>query len=241
MKARHVTVAAVLLLGLFVAVPCAGLTLFHAHFNGDTVTTEGGQPAIAEGIQFAPGRCGTQGLLVGDQTKLSYTAPGNASLYQGTAMVWCKPIGWRGGPDKATRWVWLWRPEKTNKASMIGLVQNSSSTVNVHMRDAEGASLCAMTRPANVFQDQTWVHLAAAWSAFEGVLRLFVNGREVDDSRLGAPLSINLDEIGPTFSIGGTGPGALDAVMDEFVISDKFLEEDGVLREMRKPIAAYTE
>lgn len=233
-RTRHVAVAVVL---LSATAPGIALTVFQAHFNGDTVTTEGQQPAQAEGISYAPGRCGTQGLAVSQQTRLCYPAPGNISLYQGTVMVWCRPLGWRGGVDESTRWVFLWQPEKTNKANMIGLVQNRTSTVNVHLRDAVPLSLCAMTKPALVFQDGRWVHIAAAWSAFEGVLRLFVNGRMVDESRADGPLQVGA--TGPLLQIGGSGPTALDGVIDEFVVSDKLLDEAGVLAEMRKPIAEY--
>lgn len=233
-RTSHLAVAVML---LSAAAPGIALTVFQAHFNADTLTTEGQQPAQAEGISYAPGRCGTQGLAVSEQTRLCYPAPGNISLYQGTAMVWCKPVGWRGGVDDATRWVFLWQPEKTNKVNMIGLVQNRTSTVNVHLRDATETPLAAMTRPALVFQDGQWVHVAAAWSAFAGVLRLFVNGRMVDESRADAPLQVGA--TGPLLQIGGSGPTALAGVIDEFVVSDKLLDEAGVLGEMRKPIAEY--
>ena len=229
-------VAAALLL-LTAAGPGHCLTVFQAQFNGDPLTTERQQPAEAEGLSYALGRCGTLGLVVGENSVLAYPAPGNISLYQGTAMVWCKPVGWRGGVDDATRWVFLWQPGNTNKQNIIGLVQNRTSTVNVHLRDAIPASLVAMTKPALVFQDGQWVHIAAAWSAFEGVLRLFVNGRMVDESRAGAALKVG--DTGPLLRIGGSGATAFDGVMDEFVVSDKFLDEAGILDEMRKPISAY--
>lgn len=237
MKPASTPYVAVALLLLTAAGPGLCLTVFQAQFNGDTVTTEGQQPVEADGISYAPGRCGTLGLAVGESAALAYPAPGNISLYQGTAMVWCKPIGWRGGVDDATRWVFLWQPENTNKVNMIGLVQNRTSTVNVHLRDAAPTSLAAMTKPALVFQDGQWVHIAAAWSAFQGVLRLFVNGQVVDESRAGAPLQVG--DTGPLLRIGGSGATSLGGVIDEFVVSDKFLDANGVMAEMRKPIAAY--
>jgi len=211
--------------------------VFQAHFNGDPLTTERQPPAEAEALSYAPGRCGTLGLIVGDSTALAYPAPGNISLYQGTAMVWCKPVGWRGGVDDATRWIFLWQPEKANKVNMIGLVQNRTSTVNVHLRDAVPTSLAAMTKPALVFQDGQWVHIAAAWSAFQGVLRLFVDGRLVDESRTTPPLHIG--QTGPLLRIGGSHATAFGGVIDEVVVSDKCLDETGVRDEMRKPISAY--
>ncbi|HCU35525.1 MAG TPA: hypothetical protein DGT21_08720 [Armatimonadetes bacterium] len=237
MKPASTPCVAVALLLLTAAGPGLCLTVFQAQFNGNVVTTEGQQPAEAEGLFYARGRCGTLGLVVGESTALAYPAPGNISLYQGTAMVWCRPVGWRGGVDDATRWVFLWQPEKTNKVNMIGLVQNRTSTVNVHLRDAVPTSLAAMTKPALVFQDGQWVHIAAAWSAFQGVLRLFVNGTLVDESRAASPLQVG--ETGALLRIGGSGATSLGGVIDEFVVSDKCLDETGVRDEMRKPISAY--
>ena len=216
-----------------------GLTIFQAHFNGALVTNEEQEPLVAENVAFAPGRCGTQGIFVTDETKLLYPAKGNISLYQGTIGMWVRPVGWRGGVPAKTRYLFDWRQEKTNKVNYLALVQNGSSTVNVHLRDHSGNTMIAMTRPSNVFQDQTWVHLASAWSAFTGTIRLYVNGQLLDERGSSEPLVIGpADEA---ISIGSIGAYSVDGIIDEVVISDRCLDENEVMTEVRKPIAAYSQ
>ncbi len=235
---RVVLVGAVIALSL-IPVQCRALTVFQAHFNGELVTTEGQEPLVAEKVAFAPGRCGTQGIFVTDETKLHYAATGNISLYQGTVGMWIRPVGWRGGVPKKTRYLLDWRQEKTNKENYLALVQNGNSTVNVHLRDQNGNTIIAMTRPSNVFQDQTWVHLAAAWSAFTGTIRLYVNGQLLDERSSSEPLVIG--PTGEAIRIGSIGAYSVDGIIDEVVISDRFLGEDEVMAEVRKGIVAYSE
>jgi len=235
---RLLLVGAVIALSL-VPAQCRALTVFQAHFNGELATTEGQEPLVAENVAFAPGRCGTQGIFVTDDTQLRYPARGNISLYQGTVGMWVRPIGWRGGVPKKTRYLLDWRQEKTNKENYLGLVQNGSSTVNVHLRDQNRKIIIAMTRPSNVFQDQTWVHLAAAWSAFTGTIRLYVNGQLLDERSSSEPLVIG--PTGAAFRIGSIGAYSVDGIIDEVVISDRFLDEDEIMAEVRKPIAAYAD
>ncbi len=241
---RGLTTSRALLAGTVIAlsivpVQCWGLTIFQAHFNGSVATTEGQAPTTAEGINFVPGRCGTQGLMVTGETTLQYAARGNISLYQGTYYIWVKPVGWRGGPDDNVRDILYWRQQKTNKQNFLGLVQNGNNTVNVLLRADQGPYLQAMTRPANVFQDGKWVQIAAAWSVFAGVLRLYINGQLVDEAKATEPLVIG--PTGETFLIGGRSAYPLDSVIDEVVISDQCHSQKQVLAELRKPIAAYSD
>ncbi len=219
--------------------PVWALTIFRAHFNGALTSTEGQAPTVAEGVEYAPGRCGTSGIRFSEQTKLEYVSRGNISLYQGSFSVWIKPDGWRGGEDNNSRFVLNWTPLKTNKINMIGFVQNRTNSVNVHIRDASGVSLVATARPASVFQADTWVHLGASWSMFEGVLRLFVNGRMADEVKSAAPMRPG--ETGPNFGIGGSAGSTIGGVLDEVMISDRFFGEGEILEELRRPIAAYSE
>ena len=222
-----------------IPVQCWGLTVFQAHFNGELATTEGQEPLVAENVRFAPGRCGTQGIFVTDETQLHYPAKGNISLYQGTVGMWIRPVGWRGGVPEKTRYLLDWRQEKTNKENYLALVQNSRWTVNVQLRDQKRKIIIAMTKPSNVFQDWTWVHLAAAWSAFTGTIRLYVNGQLLDEQSSSEPLVIG--PTGEAIRIGSIGAYSVDGVIDELVISDRFLGEDQVMAEVRKGIVAYSQ
>ena len=235
---RSLLVGAAVALSLLPA-QCRALTIFQAHFNGELVTTEGQVPLLAENVEFAPGRCGTQGIMVTDETKLQYPARGNISLYQGTVGMWVRPVGWRGGVPKKTRFLLDWRQEKTNKENYLGFVQNGSSTVNVHVRDQNRQIMIAMTSPSSVFGDQTWVHLAAAWSAFTSTIRLYVNGQLLDERSSSEPVVIG--PTGEAIRLGSIGAYSVDGIIDEVVISDQFLEQDEVMAEARKPIAAYSE
>lgn len=216
-----------------------GLTIFQAHFNGSLLTAEGQAPAVAENVQFAPGRCATQGIMVTDETKLQYPALGNVSLYQGTFSVWIKPVGWRGGVPPKTRYIFNWNPVKTNKQNAIQFVQNGRQTVNVLLRGDDGSYLQPCARPSLVFSDGVWVHLAAAWSAFDRVLQLYVNGKLVEEKRRDEPLTVG--QTGELFSIGGVGAYSVDGIIDEVVISDRCLTPEELMAQFRKPIAAYSD
>ena len=117
------TTVVLALLGLVVT-PALALTTFRAHLNGTLDGRDGEAPTQARGIEYAPGRCGTRGIMVTADTILAYPARGNISIYQGTFSMWIKPEGWRGGPDSEVRDILHWRPQETNKRNYLGIVKN---------------------------------------------------------------------------------------------------------------------
>ena len=94
-----------------------------------------------------------------------------------------------------------------------------------------------MTKPANVFRQNEWVHIAAAWSVFTRRVTLFINGRLVDEAMTDEAL--NVAAVGETFSVGNRGPFPIEGVIDEIAISDHCLGADEILAEFRRPIADY--
>lgn len=168
-----------------------------------------GEPGMAAGTSFEPGRFG-QGVLVNDDDTLTYTAAGNWNLSQGALEFWVRP-NW----DGADEGYYILFEESTPG--------NPDNLVRVHgggwlwvIMQASGTGYGVTHRTAD-WKAGDWHHVAFTWQ--DSRLTLFEDGLPVDSTEEGGVPDLPGELLSVGAGLSWSGYRA-DAVIDELRISD---------------------
>ena len=186
-------------------------TALLCHFDGTFDSPP--KPEVTGKPSFAPGKFGTQGVVVREGDQIVYTLPPTFDKDHGTIEAWVKP-GWRP-VDGKRHTVFTLKGEGSWDQNAIGLYKNLNYefTFFVRGKDKKG---CSASVPVNIFKKDTWVHLAATWDSRSGV-KLYVNGKPEKEGKG----TWQMDAL-PRLWIGSNtgGKRAWDGVIDELRVSN---------------------
>jgi hypothetical protein len=176
------------------------------HLDGSLAGAQG-EAATASEIAFAAGRYG-QGVMLDETDTLTYPAAGNLADSRGSIEFWLRP-NWDG--DDGGHHTLLWWGEGSN---FFHLRKDDISNLVFDYFYSGGS--CGAPAHVAAWRAGEWHHIGFTWEGPE--ISLFVDGQQVGRTICGG----TAHPASSAFWIGSGPEGAdsIDAIVDEFRISD---------------------
>ncbi|MDO8537635.1 MAG: Ig-like domain-containing protein [archaeon] len=187
-------------------------SLFIAHFDSSATAdfSVGDKfPSTNFGTTIVPGKYGN-GILIDSTDKLYYSAAQNFDPKQGTIEMWVKPT-------------WNAQEAQTRTFFDVGTINDYfqlNKTFNIFSNDAAlciTTSLNGFCNLINDWQANQWHHMAITWG-LRG-REIFIDGKKMAESTNFQP-AIQTQPTEFALGLQLTGFGQVDAVIDEFRISN---------------------
>jgi len=189
--------AVAVLLAASVSLAAAQQELLSLSFEGDLNGQEGESPTVATGVTYEAGVVGMAARF-NTPNNVRYPSAGNINATEGTLQFWIKP-SWPGGDGQTHVFLQF----GTGGGGMVFNKDGANNLRSLFNQYGPGG-VPEMGVGVNVasWEAGAWKHVAYTWSSSAQRLRLYVNGQQVAQSVISAPLP----GVGATtFQIGAEG------------------------------------
>ncbi len=226
---------------------CAGdepRALLHLHLDSAAEVAAAGARIVGAGT-LVPGRMGQAYRAPGGDARVEVPAAGHVRADQGTVEAWVRADGAPNAQGSACIFDVLGTPNWWNR--FVGAVEARPDALVAEFTIVPDREIAPQLHPSlHGICDGSrhgWVHYAATWSrvgpsASSSVMRLYVNGIEVDRW---AKAAVPVTTLGDAIWIGSAAhPGArsekpLPLLIDEFAIWDRALSPEDIFARSGRP------